>query len=145
MTLVFIRRLARQCQWHTNLARIRLESRRLSLLIVRQFWQTLWSWWKLKIWNCYSDVPPPTTTSRPTTGSSAGSTGIKLCCVSYGWNFSGRTEYGKYVRFFVFSATVFGNLEVWKVNKCYIFLKVISAGVQWYLHINQINLLYSII
>ena len=70
------RRLARQCQWRTNLARIRLASRRLSLLTVRQFWQRLWCWWKLKIWNFYSDVPPPTTTSRPTTASDGGSTGF---------------------------------------------------------------------
>ena len=31
--------------------------------------------------------------------------------------------------FLFFLATVFGNLEVWKVNKCNIFLKYISAGV----------------
>ena len=47
--------------------------------------------------------------------------------------------------FFVFWATVCGNLEVWKVNNCNIFLIYISAGVQRCLHINHINLLYSII
>ena len=47
----------------------------------------------------------------------------------YGWNFSGRTEHGNYVIFFLFLATVFGNLEVWKVKKWNIFLKYISAGV----------------
>ena len=47
----------------------------------------------------------------------------------YGWNFSGRTEHGNDVIFFLFLATVFGNLEVWKVKKWNIFLKYISAPV----------------
>ena len=53
---------------------------------------------------------------------------IHLIC-TYGWNFSGRTEHGIDVIFLVFLATVFGNLEVWKVKKWNIFLKYISAGV----------------
>ena len=48
---------------------------------------------------------------------------------TYGWNFSGRTEHGNDVIFFLFLATVFGNLEVWKVKKWNIFLKYISAPV----------------
>ena len=47
--------------------------------------------------------------------------------------------------FLFFLATVFGNLEVWKVKKLYIFLKYISAGVKGCFRINHINLLYSII
>ena len=54
---------------------------------------------------------------------------IHFTLKTYGWHFWGRTEHGNYVIFFVFLATVFGNLEVWKVKKWNIFLKYISAAV----------------
>ena len=60
---------------------------------------------------------------------------------SYGWNFSGRTEHGNHVIFFVCLARVFVNLEVWKVRKWNIFLKYISAAVKGCFRINHINLL----
>ena len=49
--------------------------------------------------------------------------------VSYGRKSADRTEHGNYVIFLVFLATVFGNLEVWKVRKWNIFLKhIIIVG-----------------
>ena len=60
---------------------------------------------------------------------------------TYGRKSADCTKHENDVIFFVFLATVFGNLEVWKVNNCNIFLIYISAGVQRCLHI---NLLYSI-
>ena len=42
--------------------------------------------------------------------------------LAYGRKSADRTEHGNYVIFFVFLATVFGNLEVWKVRKWNIFL-----------------------
>ena len=47
----------------------------------------------------------------------------------YGRKSADRTEHGNNVIFLVFLATVFGNLEVWKVWKWNIFLEHISAGV----------------
>ena len=46
-----------------------------------------------------------------------------------GRKYADRTEHGNDVIFLVFLATVFGNLEVWKVKKLYIFLEYITAGV----------------
>ena len=47
----------------------------------------------------------------------------------YGRKSADCTEHGNYVIFFLFLATVFGYLEVWKVKKWNIFLKYISAAV----------------
>ena len=62
----------------------------------------------------------------------------------YGRKFADRTKHEDNVIFFVFLATVFGNLEVCNVKKWNIFL-YISAGVYRCLRINRINLLHIII
>ena len=54
---------------------------------------------------------------------------VGTMCNTYGRKSADCTKHENYVIFFVFFATVFGNLEVWKVKKWNIFLKYISAGV----------------